>query len=105
MSYRLGNDGLKTITFREGEIAVDVKHRGAFVELIPLLAGTADTLREDGRGSTLVRHGHPVRVEAGPGASSRIEQSAHRVGRLGAHVLHLAAVDHLTYRFVFTPAR
>jgi hypothetical protein len=42
--YRLGERGVKSLTFDEKEIAVSIDHAGPFEEQVPLLLAPADTL-------------------------------------------------------------
>jgi len=44
ISYALGKQGQKTVTFAEDHIAVDIRHEGGFTEYIPMLKGYSDEL-------------------------------------------------------------
>ena len=45
ITYPLGESGTKTITFTDDEITVSITHPGPFIETLPFLKETDDTLQ------------------------------------------------------------
>ncbi|HEX5170452.1 MAG TPA: hypothetical protein VFW11_14845 [Cyclobacteriaceae bacterium] len=70
LSYPLGSSGEKSIQFTEDGVEVDVHHRGALVEVIPLLVDQGDQLHVDDnaiilqsdKGSMIIRVETPAKV-------------------------------------------
>ncbi len=54
VGYRLGTQGDKTVAFHENEIAVDIRHPGAFEEQIPLVLAAGEQLVADPLGVRLL---------------------------------------------------
>jgi hypothetical protein len=101
VSYNLGKNGIKTITFDKGKISVKVEHSGTFNELLPLLVFDDDLISVND---------NQIRIETSKG-SFRINLSANKdieiegfetdLENKKCKVINISAKDRLSYEFIF----
>jgi hypothetical protein len=98
--YPLADRGEKTLRFEEHEIALSVRHAGAFQEQIPLLLGERDSVTLQAEAATVIRAGKRVTVRFSREARAETLETGLAVGPLRVVVLVLRARDRLDYVFV-----
>ena len=98
--YSLGARGTKSVTFSDTGLHVEVKHGGAFVEQLPLLVLSSDSL-ETGKGVVTLRRGDArVTVRWLPETLPTVERTAERSGDRRVVAISLSAVGSLTYDII-----
>jgi len=103
VAYPLGTRGNKTVTFSDRGLHVDVKHDGAFVEQIPLLLLSSDSL-ETAKGSVTLRRGdRTMRVRWSTATAPTVERTNERSGDRRVVAISVAARDSLSYDMTFAP--
>lgn len=101
VTYPLGKDGWKTVTFAENHIAVSVEHKGAFTEYLPLLTGLGDEL-ELHRGKVELHRGDTtLTITFDPAAKATTKETEYRVASKRVVALSIDASVALTYRLSF----
>jgi hypothetical protein len=103
ITYALGTRGMKSVTFSDGGLRVDVKHAGAFVEQLPLLLLSSDSLETAKGVVTLRRGGTRVTVRWSPANLPAVERTAERSGDRRVVAISVSATNSLTYDITVRP--
>ena len=102
VSYRVGGQGRKRVTFGESEIRVSVEHRGRLREQLPLLVAEDGTVERKGRTVVLSAGGRPALVIAFDHARvADVRTLASAAGRKTVVVVVLRARGRLEYTLSF----
>jgi len=100
VTYPLGEQGEKTVTFAEDHIEITVRHNGPFAEHLPLLLGPTDDLELNTGHVALERNGVVCSVRFEDAAQARLTHAGYRSGPREVVVLQLHTGHTLTYRIV-----
>jgi hypothetical protein len=101
VSYKLGENGEKIITFDLSKIKVQVNHSGAFTEILPILVSENDLI---------TINGGQIKIEANKGTFSiytsekdgiKIKDFETDLENKKCKVVEISAKNKLTYEFIF----
>jgi hypothetical protein len=95
--YPLGNAGTKSIELEEQGIRVNVTHRGAFVEQLPLLLLATDSIDATSGRLVLRRGASRMTVSWSPASEAAITRTSEAVGDRRVAAVSLPGSDKLTY--------
>ena len=103
VAYPLGARGRKTVTFAERAVRVEVTHDGAFVEQIPLLMLSSDSL-VTGKGMATLRRGDKQMVlRWSPASAATVVRTNELSGDRRVVALSLRGSGSLRYDLTFEP--
>lgn len=99
--YGLGSVGQKTVRFDEAEIAVTVAHEGSFLEYMPLLIQSEDTLSIENDQVRLQRSDGTMKLLFGTDVKINVKTTNVTHGPFELRQVIVGAEGHLQYRIVF----
>lgn len=101
VTYNLGDNGKKTIHFKENKIVVQVEYSGNFTEILPLLISENDVLTANDNQITL--QNEHVKLAINFTNSSNQKHSAYKSDLIEkkVQVFEISASDKLVYELVF----
>ena len=101
LHYNLAGTGGKTITFYEDKISVEVRHSGAFTEILPLLIADDDLISIDGGNIHIKTPSGSILISASENDGIVTRDFETDLPDKNCKVIEILAKGSLTYEFVF----